>query len=351
MNVSLVITKGIIGVLSGSIAILLDALNNLTDILSALITVIGTKLASRAPDKNHPYGHGRLEDLTTFLVGLVILAAGVGAVIEAAPKMLNSSSAEYSVLSLAFIAIAVVVKFLFSRHARKIGKKIDSASLVATGTDAFFDSLLSLSTLIAALSSLLFSISLEGIVGVIIGAFIIKNSVEILLDTTKSLVGLRADRELTKKIKRTISNFPEVKGVYDLMIHNYGPVDLFGSAHIQVPDNMTAKEIHRLSREISEKVYKKYGAILTIGIYAKNTGEKEYDVIHARLLELIKEHSDILQVHGFYVDKKTKTISFDLVLDFSCQNKAEVKSSIIDSLKASFPGYKYVVVLDLDSSD
>ena len=351
MNVTLVVIKGTIGLLSGSIAILLDALNNLTDILSALVTVIGAKLASRAPDKNHPYGHGRLEDVSAFLVGLIILAAGVGAVVEAAPKILNSTPADYSPLSLIFIALAVVTKFVFSRYAEKAGKTLDSSSLVATGADAFFDSLLSLSTLVAALVSLFFSIHIEGFVGVIIGAFIIKTSIEILSETIKSLVGLRASGELTQKIKQTIRRFPEVDGVYDLMIHNYGPVELFGSVHIQVEDKMTAKEIHRLTRDISLKVYEKYGVILTVGIYAKNTSLKEFSNIRTALDRFMKSHPEVLQVHGFYADKSTKTVAFDLVLDFSCQNKEKLRDTLVSDLSKNYPGYKYQVTLDLDASD
>ncbi|MBQ3464250.1 cation transporter [Candidatus Saccharibacteria bacterium] len=350
LNLFLVIIKGLLGFFSGSIAILLDALNNLTDIFSAAVTVVGTKLATRAPDKNHPYGHGRLEDLTAFLIGLIIFAAGFNAIVEAAPKILAPETAHYSPLSLVLLLVAVVLKFLFSRHARLVGKQIDSTSLVATGTDAFFDSLLTFSTFLAAISSLFFSVNIEGLVGAVIGAFIIKNSLEILRDTARSLVGMRADEELIKKIKKIITRFPEVEGAYDLMVHNYGPVDLYGSIHIQVRDDMTAKEIHRLSREISAKVYDKLGVVLTIGVYAKNAEDEKYVKLKSDLEAVLKNYPEVLQMHGFYADQKSRVVAFDLVLDFSCQDKERVKSEVIKSLKKLHPEYSYQITLEVDIS-
>ena len=351
MNVSLVALKGTIGFLSGSIAVVLDALNNLTDVLSALVTVIGTKLAHRAPDKNHPFGHGRFEDLTAFVVGFIILAAGVGAVASAAPHLLEPTSTDYSPVSILLIFLAVIAKLLFSRRARRVGNDLNSASLVATGTDAFFDALITFATFVSALLARFLDINIEGFVGIVIGAFIIKNAVEVILETTKKLVGSRADAALSKKIKRAVARFPGVEGTYDLMLHSYGPVDMFGSIHIQVPDKMTAKEIHQLSRDISEKIYKTYGVLLTIGIYAKNTDEKEYDALHSKLLEIVNDYPEVLQVHGFYVDKKSHTVAFDLVLGFECKDREEIRDHVIGSLKSAFPNYQYQVILDLDSSD
>ena len=268
VNVILVIFKAIVGFVANSIAIVLDSVNNLTDALSSIITIIGTKLAGKAPDKDHPYGHGRIEYIASAIIAIIILTAGITAIKESAMKIIEPEEANYSIASLIIVAVAVVVKFIFGKYVKGIGNKINSGSLVASGSDAIFDSVLSLSTFVAAIISMVWHISLEGFLGIIIGLFIIRASIEMLKETLNSVIGTRVDNELSKKIKETINSFEEVQGTYDLILHNYGPTQMIGSVHIQVDDEMTAKEIHALTRTIEGKVYTELGIILTIGILA-----------------------------------------------------------------------------------
>ncbi len=222
---------------------------------------------------------------------------------------------------------------------------------MASGTDAIFDSVLSLSTLIAAIISILWHISLEGFLGIIIGIFIIKSSIEMLKETLNSVIGTRVDEELSKKLKETIKEFNEVEGVYDLILHNYGPTQMIGSVHIQVDDEMTAKEIHRLTRTIEGKVFKELGIILTIGIYASNTSDEKTAKIKNELEEIIKKYKTILQLHGFYLDTVNNTIMFDLIIDFNEKNAKEVKNKVIEEISEKYPEYNYSAIIDKDFSD
>lgn len=351
MNLVLVAGKAAVGFAAGSIAVVLDALNNLTDVLSAVVTIVGTKMAGRAPDKEHPYGHGRIEYLTALALGLIIFATGASALLEAVPKIFSPTLADYSLVSLLVISVAVLAKFFFGRHAKKIGQTINSSSLTATGVDATFDALLSFSTLLGALVTMFIGISLEGWLGVIISIFIVKSSLEILGEAWVDAIGARPDGKLSRAIKHTVETFPSVSGAYDLILHNYGPNQMIGSVHIQIPDSLTAQDIHKLTREISEKVYQKYRVILTVGIYAENTSTKAHQEIKQTLEQILKNHSEILQMHGFYIDETKKLIAFDLVLDFKAPNKATLKSQIIRQLKTKYPSYKYTVTLDADLSD
>lgn len=183
LNIVLSAVKGLIGFLTGSISISVDALNNLTDVFSALVTVIGTKLAHRPPDAGHPHGHHHFEDLTALLLAIVIIASGVGAIVKAAPRIANPAPATYSALSLFLIFLAVIAKFVYSRYASAAGQKLHSLPLRATATDSFFDALTALSTLVSALLHISLQVNIEGYTGVVVGAFIIKNGVEILLAT------------------------------------------------------------------------------------------------------------------------------------------------------------------------
>lgn len=252
-NVVLVGFKMFVGLLAGSIAIILDAVNNLTDVLSSVVTIIGTKLAMRCPDEGHPYGHGRIEYLTTLLVGVIILATGIMAMVESIPKIIHPELADYSWATIVVVVAGIIVKLLLGGYVRRAGKRFASSSLIASGLDALFDAALSFATLVGIIVTLIFQISIDGILGAIISLFIIKTSIEILSDASNEILGRTADRELMRKIKELICTFPEVSGAYDLMLHNYGPTELIGSVQIQVPDQLTAKEIHRLTQEIAHK--------------------------------------------------------------------------------------------------
>ena len=346
VNLILVAFKATIGIMVNSIAITLDAVNNLTDALSSIITIIGTKLAGKAPDKKHPYGYGRIEYFSSVIISVIVLLAGITALEESVPKIFNPVVADYTFVSIFIIAVAVVVKFVLGRYVKSKGKEINSQSLVASGSDALFDAILSLSTVVAAIISLIWHISLEGILGTIIAFVIIKAAIEMLSETLSSMIGTRVDNEITHNIKETIGSFDEV----DLTLHNYGPTQLMGSAHIEVRDDLSAKEIHKLTREILYSCYEKFGIIVTIGIYASNTGTEESKKIKDDLMKIIGKYPEVLQMHGFYVDNDINLITFDLIVDFNA-NREEVKEKVLDEIKNLYPDYQFDAILDADISD
>lgn len=266
VNLILVAFKAFVGIVTNSIAITLDAVNNLTDALSSIITIIGAKLANRPPDKNHPYGYGRIEYFSSVIIAAIVLWAGITAFMESWPKIFTPDVTNYTTVSLVIIAVAIVVKLALGRYVKSVGEDINSQALVASGSDALFDSILSLSTLVAALISIFFHISLEGILGVIISIVIIKASIDMIRETLDSMIGARVDSELSRKIKDSICELPEVYGAYDLSLHNYGPEDMQGSVHVEVDDSLTALEIHNLTRKISIKIYEEFSIILTLSL-------------------------------------------------------------------------------------
>ena len=351
VNVILVIFKAIVGVIVNSIAIILDAVNNLSDAISSIITIIGTKLAGKRPDKEHPYGHGRIEYFASLIIAVIVLVAGVTSGKESIEKIIHPVKAEYTIASLIIIIVAIIAKFCLGRHVKSVGEKIDSQSLIASGTDAFMDSILSLSTLIAAIISMIWGISLEGYLGFVISVIIVKSSFEIMKETLNSIIGARADSELTQKLREKVNAFEEVQGVYDITLHNYGPSQIIGSLHIQVDDNMTAKEIHKLTRKIQMQIYEELGTVLTIGIYAANNSDEKYAKIKNELVKIIQKYKEILQMHGFYVDEDSKTVSFDLIIDFKAESKEKIKEEVVKEITEKYPEYNYYVILDTDISD
>lgn len=350
VNLVLVAFKATVGILSHSIAVILDAVNNLSDALSSIITIVGTKLSARRPDKKHPYGYGRIEYLTSVVIAVIVLLAGVTSLRESVEKALHPDEPNYTAVSLIIIAAAVAAKLLVGRYVKGVGERIKSGALIASGADALFDAVLSFTTLVAAAANLLLGWRLESVLGIVISLVIIKAGVGILMETLDGIIGVRADAELSEQIKKLVCSFPEVLGAYDLTLHNYGPSEIIGSVHIEVPDNMTARALHMLTRNITERVHAELGIVLTVGIYAASDSSAELSAIRAEAERLAAQRPEILQLHGFYGDEENKTAIFDLVVDFTA-DAAAVRDAVVAELNKSYPKYRFDIVLDSDYSD
>ena len=349
MNVLLSIAKMIVGLIVGAISIVLDAVNNLSDAISQIVTIIGTALSMKAPNKKHPYGYGRVEYITSQVMAAIIISVGVVSLNEAIQKIMNPGKPEYAIYSLVILAAAIVLKLLYATYTRIVGKKLNAKNLLATSTDSLMDSLLTLGTLIAGIIVYFGGYNIEGYVGCIIAALIIKAGIELMIDAIKSIIGNRIDSNMSKNIKEIINSFDGVLGTYDLSLHEYGPLKTIGSAHIEVEDRMPASEIHVLTRKIVETVYSRVGVLLTIGIYATNDSTTYYTKIKNTVKELVQSYDEILELHGFYV--RDDKVSFDLVFDFKCKNRSEIIDEIKDILVGLYPGYSFDIVIDNDLSD
>lgn len=348
VNLILVAFKATIGILVNSIAITLDAVNNLTDALSSIITIVGTKLAGRKPDEAHPYGYGRIEYFTSVIIAFIVLWAGITALTESVPKIFNPDVTSYTTVSLIIVGVAVVVKFVLGKYVKNVGEQINSQALVASGSDAFFDGILSFATLVGAIISLLFHISLEGILGVIISLVIIKASIDMIRETADSMLGDRIDSELSRNIKNSICEYPNVYGAYDLILHNYGPERMQGSVHIEVDDSLTALDIQKLTRKITNGIYAKHNVVLTgIGIYAKN---EKYTNIRTDLESIVSKYPEIKEIHAFTVFEEDNLITVDMIVDFSADREA-VKQKVYDELRSLHPEFNYLIIDDYDYSD
>ena len=349
-NILLVGIKATIGFLANSVALISDAINNLTDSLSSAITIVGTKLAGRKPDKKHPYGHGRIEYLVSLIIGLIVLFAGVMAIYESIKVIIETPKVEYSVISLVIIALAVLVKVFIGLYYLKVGKSVNSEPLKASGKDALFDVLLSLATVVGIITSF-FGFNIEGYIGIVIGLFILRTAIEVLHDGISLIIGERASEEEINSIKEIVSSFEKVKGVYDLIINSYGAGKIIASIHIEVDDTLTAVDIHHLTRSITSKVYAETGAILTVGIYATNETNAEVKAIKKFIYEMIEKEEGINQIHGFYLDEEKKLITFDLIFDFKFEKPQKKIAELISLLKEKYPEYTFYIIQDTDFSD
>ena len=351
-NVALAAFKAAVGLLANSIAVVLDAVNNLTDALSSVITILGAKLANRKPDRDHPLGHGRYEYLSAMVIAAIVLYAGITALIESVKKIIEPEVADYSVQALVIIASAVVVKLVLGRYVQSKGKQVNSGSLIASGKDALFDAALSASVLLAAVVFTFTGISLEAYVGVVISAVIIKAGVEMFTETLDDILGHRPDSELSRGIKRTICTDPAVLGAYDLLIDDYGPNLTVAAVHVEVPDTTTAAEIDAMTRRLQQAVIEEHGVVLaTVGIYSRNTSDDVVTEMRSEVTRAVMAHEGVLQMHGFFVNMDAKAVTFDLVIDFAVKDRQTLYREIVDEVTALYPDYSFSVTLDRDFSD
>ena len=350
-NAALASFKAVVGLLSNSIAIVMDAVNNLSDAASSVITIVGTKLAGKQADRKHPFGYGRIEYLSAMLISMLVLYAGVTACVESVKKIIHPATPDYSAITLIIVAVAVVVKIVLGRYVKGVGEKVNSDSLVNSGEDAMLDSVISASTLLAAAIYLIFDISLEAYLGVIIALVIIKSGLEMLSDTLSKILGEMADARLANDIKATIRSFPDVSGAYDLILHNYGPDSYNGSVHVTVPDTMSMDELDRLTRKIQNEVYQKYNVLLTaVGIYSHNTQDQDAINIRENVSRIATSFENVKQMHGFYIDKEEKSMRFDIVVSFDEKQRGDLYSQVREAVEKEYPGYTIQFNMDMDFS-
>lgn len=349
VNVLLAATKGLVGLTTGSIAITLDAVNNFSDVLSSMVTIIGAKIAAKAPDREHPFGHGRIEYMSQLLVAMIILYAGITAFVESIKKIIHPESATYTEITFLLLIVAIITKILLGVYVKRKGKRVNSATLTASGQDALFDSVISTSVLISAIVFMLTKLMLEAYVGIFIALMIMKSGIEILGNAISETLGTRTDRDISEAIKASIREEKQVHGVYDLILNNYGPDRFLGSVHIEVDDVTTAGEIDRLTRRLMDKIYKEHNVILTaVGIYSRNTeGGLAYE-IEKNIRTIAEKYREILQLHAFFVDLDVKTIGFDLILDYEIKDKDALLNDVFKDVLEIYPNYSIVITPDYD---
>ena len=351
-NVLLAAFKAAVGLLSNSIAIVLDAVNNLSDAASSVITIVGTKLAGKQPDRKHPYGYGRVEYLTNIVIAVIVLWAGITSLQESITRIINPEEASYDTITLVIVAVAVVAKIALGLFTKRRGVVLNSGSLIASGTDALMDSIVSAATLVAAFVFIFTGISLEAWLGAIISAVIIKAGIDMLREVISRLIGERIDEETSHAVKQAVVGVPGVIGAYDLILDDFGPDRYWGSVHVEVPENMDAIQIDSLTRQIQGAVYQECGVILhTVGIYSINEGSPVAAQMRNDALKFAESEEHVQELHGFFVDEQGKRATFDIVVSFDALDRRAVVARMQKAMQERYPDFEFAITLDSDISD
>ena len=335
-NIGLCVFKLALGTLTHSIAITLDGINNLTDAVSFLITIIGTRLSEKEPDRNHPFGHGRVEYLTSLLLGSVIFLTGLMAFRESVQKILHPEECSYSAVLLVLVGVCVLGKSAMGIYTKRKGRELKSAALTASGKYSLDDSIEAAATLICGVIYVELGINIAGFVGLGISLLIIRTGLETIHETVSSILGERIDIEIVSKVRESILSFSEVDGVFNIMIHNYGRERLIGSAHIEVPDVLKASWIDNLQRAIRKKVLEDTGVeMFGITIYAENSRDPVAKEMLSTIRRIARGHESVEGAYGFYLDKVDKTISFEVMVDYDVHDIEALRAEIREEVRKS----------------
>lgn len=350
-NVIVAIGKTLVGLASGSMAILLDAVNNITDALSSVITIVGVKLAGRPADDKHPFGYGRIEYFTAVIIASLILVAGSTSFIESIKSIIEPEEQEYSTIGLIIIAVSIVVKTALGLYTKRQGKALNSDSLISSGTECIYDSVVSISTLISAGAFLMFGWSLDSWLAAIISCLIIKAGIEMLVSPVNELLGMRADLELTNSIKSKANTVEGVRGVFDVVLHNYGPDQHLGALHVEVDETLPASELHKITRRIQRIIRNEFGIFVTVGFYAHHQSHTSEAKEEQRIREHVLAIDNVLGMHGFYVNHEEKMLSFDIVYSFKEKHPISLRQQVIEWLQKDYSGFDISIGLDRNYSE
>lgn len=345
-NVLLAAFKAAVGLMSGAIAIVMDAVNNLSDMLSSVITIVGAKLSERPADRKHPFGYGRVEYFSAIIISVIVIFAGSTSLVESVKKIIEPTTPSYSTLTLLVIIIAIVIKLVLGLYVGREGKRLKSDALIASGADALFDAVVTLFTLISAGIMLLWHVNLDGIFGTLISLIIVKAGIEMLASPVGELLGSRISPELVEKLKEKAMTFDGVHGVYDIIVNNYGPNTMIGSLHVSVNDTLSAREVHLLTRTMAEAFYKDLGIIMTVGVYAILTGDNPMANLQHAVLKEVNGHEGVAQAHGYYYYEDRALITLDIVPGDDVKDESAFVESIQTDLHAQFPEYRFNILLD-----
>ena len=350
-NVLLAAFKAVVGLMAGSVAVVMDALNNLSDALSSVITIVGTKLSERPADHEHPFGHGRIEYFSAIIIAVIVLMAGVGALVESIRKIIEPTTPTYTAATLTVIVVAIVVKIVLGRYVKRQGERLKSDALIASGADALFDAVVTLATLVSAGIMLLWGVNLDGVFGILISLVILKAGWEMLSSPVNELLGSRISPEFVAELKNEVMGFDKVYGVFDIIMNSYGPDMIIGSLHVNVPDTMTAREIHGLTREISRSVYEKMHVILTVGIYAIPTGDSKQAKLQRKIMQMVSRHDEVMQVHAFFYYEEKKLVTLDIVPKDWVKDEKGLVETLRAELEERYPELTFSLVLDHNYSE
>lgn len=349
VNLILAIIKYIAGILSGSISVTADAINNLSDAGSSIISLIGVKLSAMPADKDHPYGHGRVEYISALGVSFFVLLMGIELFKSSVDKIINPAPVKFNWIALIILLVSILMKLWLGYFNKKLGEKINSAPMIAVMKDSFSDCLATSVALVAIIVSAFSDISVDGYLGIIVAGFIFLAGFNILKDTMADLLGKPADKEFTEQIEKKIMSYDKIVGVHDMIVHDYGPGRRFASAHAEVSSHDDIMETHDIIDLAERDIFNEFGLVISIHTDPIVTDDERINSLKDMTNTIIKDISDEMSIHDFrVVDGPTHTnLIFDLIVPHKYHLSNNQIIQIIED-KLSKIDERYFVVITIE---
>ena len=354
LNLILFATKLLLGFLVGSIAVTADAFNNLSDAASSIITIVGFKLSSRPADAEHPFGHGRIEYLSGLIISIMVILVGFQFFKSSVDRILNPEPVVFQLIPFVLILLSILVKIWLSRFNSYLGNKINSSALKATSYDALWDVLTSATVALSLLMAKFTSFPLDGYIGIFVSTAILWSGYSLIKETISPLIGEAPDQELVKKIHDMVVSYPNITGVHDLIIHNYGPGRCMASIHAEIPSDINIMTIHEIIDEAERHISKELNIYLVIHMDPISTDAEEILHAKAELQNILDKYPHIISMHDFRVvgEKEHKNLIFDIVVKHEDQKKEmteeELKDKISSDIKKIHEDYNCIITIDHD---
>ena len=348
-NVFLFILKYIMGTLSGSISVVSDAFNNLSDSAGCMVTLLGYKLASKPADKDHPFGHGRMEYLTALTIAVLILIVAFELFRNSVNKIIHPEKLTFSLIVLISLLVSILIKLWMSFFNAFLGKKINSSVMLAAAKDSRTDVIATSATCIAVISSLNTNLPVDGIMGLVVSLFIFKSGIDIVKDTVDNLLGKPVDSDIVYAIKEMVGESDKIIGIHDLVVHNYGPGNMIGSLHAEVKSNEDFVFVHDMIDELERRIHRELNILMTIHMDPIETDNEQVNLSLDMIRNIILDIDPCLQIHDFRLvagDTHTNLI-FDIVVPYDCKyNNDDIKELIDKQLDKMEDNYYTVITFD-----
>lgn len=352
-NAALFGLKFILGSMMRSVAVIADGFNNLSDAASSIVSLIGFKVAGKKPDAKHPFGYGRIEYIAALVVSFLILTTGLSVIKDSFANIIKPESLSVTLAGFIGLGISIVAKIVLGLYTKRLGKKIDSISLIASGTDALNDVVVTFATVISMVVFMIFKVNIDGYIGCVVAFFIIKAGIEVVTDALGPLLGQPADKEVVDKIEEIILSGEGIVGVHDLVVHNYGPGRIFASAHAEIPSDCDLLRMHDIIDQIETKIFKEINVEITIHFDPIDVNNDNLARMREKVAEIVNNIDSTLKFHDFrMVSGHTHTnLIFDIVYPYNCKLKEEEVLEKIDEKideLSDFDNMKYFTVIKVD---
>ncbi len=353
VNTGLFILKFLLGTMMRSMAVIADGFNNLSDVASSIVSLIGFRVAGKKPDAKHPFGYGRIEYISALVVSFLILTTGLSVIKDSFSSIFKPTELTVTTIGFIGLLISIIAKIILGLYTKRLGKKINSVSLIASGTDALNDVIVTLATIVSIVVFRFFKVNIDGYIGCIVALFIIKAGIEVVVDALGPLLGQPADKEIVDKIEELILAGKGIVGVHDLVVHNYGPGRVFASAHAEIPSDCDLLKMHEIIDQIENTIYNELNIEITIHFDPIDINNEKLSEMKEKIAKIVTDIDENLKFHDFrMVTGRLQTnLIFDVVYPYGCKLKEEV---ILQQLRAKIEklsaadNIKYFAVVKID---